>query len=245
MLPGGKKFYQDEDTWVCSGVILNSRFILTAAHCKLSNQKHYRVRVGLHENAGYIGTYVQDNGQDIQNFNVNDDNFLTHPRYSRRRNRGQLEVSNDIALIRLPEDVKYSLTAQPACWRHMSGQGPGLGESAVAVGWGKTDPDQISRIGGVFSSEQTKLSLPLVPALTCQHHYPGLTHGQLCAGGVKGQDSCGGDSGGGLFSRAEDGSWHVIGIVSYGSRNCGDGIPGIYTNVSHYQDWIQDNMDRL
>lgn len=248
-LPGGRKVYRDEDTWICSGVILNSRFILTAAHCKISNQRKYRVRVGVHRVDGYIGSYDSGHsGEDgnIQDFTINDDNFLAHPQYvRRRRSRGQLEVRNDIGLIKLPSDVEFSLRSQPACWRHSSSVSDGHGQCAVVVGWGKTDPDQISRLGGVFSSDQIKLTLPLVPLQACQQHYPGVDSGQLCAGGVRGQDSCGGDSGGGLFSTMEDGSWQVIGIVSYGSRACGDGIPGIYTNVSYYKDWIKDNMENL
>ena len=38
-------------------------------------------------------------------------------------------------------------------------------------------------------------------------------------------------------------SWYIIGIVSFGPRRCGtDGIPGVYTRVRFYMDWILDNV---
>ena len=72
---------------------------------------------------------------------------------------------------------------------------------------------------------------------------------QICAGGELGKDSCNGDSGGGLFWREGDledpdssQPWHLIGIVSFGSRSCGVGRPAVYTRVSAFLDWIETNM---
>ena len=80
----------------------------------------------------------------------------------------------------------------------------------------------------------------------------------MCAGGNDGEDSCRGDSGGGLFSnilegkagvendgRVKNDRWEVVGIVSYGSSRCGDGNPGIYTRVSQYIQWIKQTMSRM
>lgn len=71
-----------------------------------------------------------------------------------------------------------------------------------------------------------------------------IAKGQLCAGGVKGQDSCNGDSGGPLMAlKPQSTSVYVEGVVSFGSRYCGsEGLPGVYTKVSEYLDWILDNM---
>ena len=67
----------------------------------------------------------------------------------------------------------------------------------------------------------------------------------MCAGGEIGKDSCGGDSGGGLFSKRDDGRWEVVGIVSFGSERCGDGTPGVYTRVSQYLQWIEQTMKKM
>jgi secreted trypsin-like serine protease len=71
---------------------------------------------------------------------------------------------------------------------------------------------------------------------------------QLCSGGEKGRDSCVGDSGSALMmeDRSEDGTnfWKQIGIVSFGPRLCGtEGVPGVYTKVRSYVDWILDNVE--
>ena len=73
----------------------------------------------------------------------------------------------------------------------------------------------------------------------------------MCAGGEKGKDSCKGDSGGGLFSDLINGTdgkerkWQLVGIVSFGSKTCGDGKPGVYTRVSQYLPWIEQTMSKM
>lgn len=68
----------------------------------------------------------------------------------------------------------------------------------------------------------------------------------MCAGGVKGKDSCSGDSGGPLLYVSQNGKkqrYMQQGIVSYGSQDCAiGGYPTIYTKVSYYIDWILDNI---
>ncbi len=61
---------------------------------------------------------------------------------------------------------------------------------------------------------------------------------QLCSGGeCKG--TCDGDSGGGLFCKIS-GRWQIAGIVSYGDVACDPKMPGVYTRLSKFHDWISD-----
>lgn len=72
-----------------------------------------------------------------------------------------------------------------------------------------------------------------------------VNENQVCGGGVKGEDSCNGDSGGPLMVVKEGDMprWFVIGIVSYGALSCGgDKVPAIYTRVSAYLPWILDKI---
>ena len=60
---------------------------------------------------------------------------------------------------------------------------------------------------------------------------------------IEGKDSCGGDSGGPLVHRrGTSNPWHLVGIVSFGPKLCGSGTPGVYTRVTHYVDWIKNNL---
>ena len=37
--------------------------------------------------------------------------------------------------------------------------------------------------------------------------------------------------------------FYIIGIVSFGSVNCGSAVPAVYTDVSKYVVWILDNVE--
>jgi secreted trypsin-like serine protease len=36
--------------------------------------------------------------------------------------------------------------------------------------------------------------------------------------------------------------WILVGIVSFGSPTCGDGMPAVYIRVESYIDWIKENL---
>merc|ERR1711976_977940 len=64
--------------------------------------------------------------------------------------------------------------------------------------------------------------------------------GEFCAGGEIGHDSCKGDGGAPLVCEAEDGRWHVVGLVNQGvNGECATETPGIYTDIYHFKDFIE------
>ena len=72
---------------------------------------------------------------------------------------------------------------------------------------------------------------------------------QLCVGGEEGKDSCVGDSGSSMMTNRDCReaescfTWKLIGIVSFGPGGCGlKGVPGVYTKVRPYIDWILNNV---
>lgn len=91
-----------------------------------------------------------------------------------------------------------------------------------------------------------KVSLPIWNNDACQLEYKkqGInwhtrpTH--ICAGyqGIK-KDTCQGDSGSGLVQEM-NGRKIAFGIVSVG-EGCASGLPGLYTRVANYLEWIQNN----
>ena len=131
------------------------------------------------------------------------------------------------------------------------------GSLPTVTGWGFQGYDPFSnKTGqgdfgdlGVGSAVQQKLAIPVLTEEECEEKYGAfrVRDSQICAGGEVGKDSCKGDSGGGLLSRSDISasalrSWYLMGVVSFGSRTCGNGKPGIYTRVSHYVGWIQGNL---
>lgn len=66
----------------------------------------------------------------------------------------------------------------------------------------------------------------------------------MCAGGQPGKDSCRGDSGGPLmYENPATRLYEVIGVVSFGPTPCGlPDIPGVYTKVFAYKDWIRSQI---
>ena len=60
-----------------------------------------------------------------------------------------------------------------------------------------------------------------------------------------GTDSCSGDSGGPLVAQGP-GDFkepkYLVGVVSFGTKKCGTGYPGVYTSIEYYLPWILENM---
>ena len=107
-------------------------------------------------------------------------------------------------------------------------------------GWGRTE-------SGTNSQVKLKVTVPRVNRDNCSRVYRSIgmyiSQEQLCAGGIAGEDSCSGDSGGPLMSfNIQEQKWQADGIVSYG-RGCGVADwPGVYANIPSYYDWIVDNI---
>ncbi|KOB66122.1 Hemolymph proteinase 6 [Operophtera brumata] len=111
--------------------------------------------------------------------------------------------------------------------------------------------DQIRKtehIGNAKSTILLKASVSAVKSDKCGESYSnwrklpqGIVDNQLCAGDPKGlKDTCQGDSGGPLQVSLSNVTtvYKVVGITSFG-RGCGSYVPGVYTRVAKYVDWIE------
>ena len=141
---------------------------------------------------------------------------------------------NDIALLRLSEDVTISKGVMPACLSKEAE--PIIGDTVTTIGWGLTSYE------GSQSEVLQKVDLELNDLVACQEQYGmyGVEIGSkmICASG-NGTDACQGDSGGPLLV-SKNGKGYVVGVVSFGIGCANPYFPGVYTNVAKYADWVRD-----
>lgn len=73
-----------------------------------------------------------------------------------------------------------------------------------------------------------------------------ITDSKICAGIYDGENFWDGDSGGPLMLPIHlNGSFpfYQIGVVSYSYTFARENVPGIYTKVQYYADWIKKHID--
>lgn len=107
-----------------------------------------------------------------------------------------------------------------------------------------TRADQLQKISGkIWTGQALKDVWSKTTSLPPQYKQFG---DKLLGFGVPGKwSACQGDSGGPLVCKNKSGAFAVVGIVSYGPPACGSrgsGLPGMFTEVTGYLDWIKDKM---
>ncbi|XP_030379480.1 serine protease easter [Scaptodrosophila lebanonensis] len=244
-LPDGDKEH------VCGAAFIAQRWLLTAGHCA---HEHWLGK-GRFLTGARLGEWNKTSNPDCiklwngkeecvpEHIEAKVDRILVHPQF------GTVNLTNDIALLRLenPVDYKDLKHVEPVCLPLASNvRDNRLEGSAVEVsGWGRTE------LNNQLSDTKRKATLLVKPLQECKPLYQRLGYrlddSQLCASGGVGVDSCSGDSGGpltaGSLTAKRESYVFLAGIVSLGKERCGEtDFPGIYTRVGYYLDWIQKTI---
>ncbi|XP_053690754.1 trypsin-1-like [Sabethes cyaneus] len=212
----------------CAGTIVQTSWILTAAHCRETT-----FDVGwLEVVAGEFDLQHVDGGEQRRNVS----RFLVHE----QRAPGFVGP-NDVALIKLVEPL--ILTVNVSIVQLDSRKSPIYGY-ALLPGWGSVS----TTVEPIYPAKLQKVDLPVFPYDACLQYFPlfsPLEETNFCAGELSGSaNACHKDSGGPLVQTI-DGTELQVGIVSWGAFPCtAYRSPTVITWVSAFKDWIRISIEQ-
>lgn len=206
---------------MCTGTLIDSRFVLTAAHC-LTGYSPEQLLIG----AG--GTSLADSMLYAAA------SLASHPGY-RELSTLDAGLLDDIGLIRLTEPVAsvVPLAVTPPMDASLLRNPKGM----ALYGWGVDETGKVDdRLGYTKQRDYSA---------TASRWYAGFNPRKQVAAGLAIKRAgvfagpCTGDSGGPLVGFNSKRKPFVVGVVSYGVADCLAGVPAIYTRVSPYRSWIK------
>jgi len=197
----------------CGAALISKNHILTAAHCVAPfTQDQISVRLG-----EYDFTTQGETGEQTYKLSW----MKMHENYDPKT------FENDIAILKLNQDAKFTQSVQPACLPVNDLEYNGV--KATVAGWGTI------YFGGPTSQFLQEVNVGIWRNSDCANNYGKLDRKvldtMLCAGDNTGKDACQGDSGGPLNCPISNNiglpQYELCGIVSWGARCAEKEFPGV------------------
>ncbi|CAF1147952.1 unnamed protein product [Rotaria sordida] len=236
-----QEYYNSEPRYVCSGSLVSSWNIITAAHCL--DEQHFRkqwdltsepnsfkdifdIRISVHNLSLNSTDFIQSESYSIANFTL-------HPGYQSLGSE-DATVKNDVALIKLTKRIERSSNIDWICLPtsvNIQDQ-----TTLKVLSYGNTDDNLIQQQLDihVLNNQESKSE--------CQRQLGDIAEDAFCAISTNNSSLLGmGDSGAGAMLFSNNNRWHLAGVMSK------TGLQKAYsamTNVSMHIEWLKSLVER-
>lgn len=198
----------------CGGTLIDSKWILTAAHC-LENADEVAVYLGASKITNFLETKRATSTTFPRSFHI-------HPNYSLQ------SVEHDIALIKLIDPIALNASIQPAKLPQTCDLREDM--DVIAIGNGNTKNEMLSET-------LQYAEMKVISTEVCKEMYD-LEYGRgvICVQGDNKESICDKDDGSALIRKSDNA---VIGVANlYHPDGFHHGLPQAFTSIFAYSEWI-------